>query len=99
MAVEVSGLASGIGTGNPLLDQYHWNFGDNPGTQYNGLDGWTAGHLYNTPGQYTITLTVTNTSGQSSVATAIVNVLDSSALQTISNEVMLNSRIAPTVSP
>jgi hypothetical protein len=83
MSVEVSGLSSTLGSGTPLTDQYHWDFGDLSGTQYDGLDGWSAGHIYNTPGQYTVSLTVTDTNGQSSTALATVNVLSTAALQTI----------------
>jgi PKD repeat protein len=61
------GSASKAGT-NPIAS-YTWNFGDgSSGT------GATCGHLYNTAGTYTATLTVTDTQGATSNATQTINV-------------------------
>lgn len=61
---------------------YTWDFGDS-GSQYNQLVGWNAGHAYETPGQYTVTLTLTDANGQSSVATGNVTVVSTSSLRSI----------------
>jgi hypothetical protein len=81
-AIEVNGLNSGIGVGTPLSTSYHWNFGDT-GSEFNDLDGWSAGHIYNTPGLYTVTFTLVNQDGQTSVDTQQVNVLPVDSLRTI----------------
>ena len=74
--VNVQALASGLGTGTPLTTRYAWDFGDtNTGSQYNTLIGFNAAHLYDTPGTYTVTLTVTDGGGYaaSTTATVVVN--------------------------
>ncbi len=48
--------------GTPLTARYSWNFGD-PGGAYNALPGFNAAHFYEGPGQYQITLNVTDETG------------------------------------
>jgi hypothetical protein len=79
---QVNGLNSGLGVGSPNTASYHWNFGD-AGSEYNDLDGWNAAHLYETPGQYIATLTVTNEAGQTSTAREPVYVASADAMRTI----------------
>ena len=71
--VEVNALSSKLNGANPLLVKYAWDFGD-PNSQFNTLPGWTAGHVYDVPGTYTITLTTTDTAGGVSTATTHVTV-------------------------
>jgi hypothetical protein len=78
----VNALSSSLGSGSAIQATYNWNFGDS-GSQYNSLVGFNAAHVYDTPGNYTVTLTVTDSNGQSSVATGGVTVLSNSSLTTI----------------
>jgi len=78
----VNGLSSTLGSGSQIQATYNWNFGD-PGSQYNQLVGFNAAHVYDNPGTYTVTLSLTDANGQTSVATASVTVLSNSALTTI----------------
>ena len=71
--VDVNGLSSVLGAGNLLNSQFEWNFGD-PSGRFNDLTGWNAAHVYDQPGTYKITLTVTDASGQVSTATSRVTV-------------------------
>jgi hypothetical protein len=57
--IVVQGNNSVLGHGSPITANYQWNFGDSSG-QYNTLEGYNASHVYNNPGTYTITLTITN---------------------------------------
>jgi PKD repeat protein len=69
--VHVNALQSQLKSGSAITAQYEWNFGD-PTGEYNVLRGWNAAHAYDTPGTYTITLTVTNDAGKaSSVSTQV----------------------------
>jgi hypothetical protein len=72
-SVFVNGLNSSLGDGNATNATYTWNFGD-AGSKYNTLTGWNAGHIYDNPGTYTITLTVTNDLGLSSSASTQVTI-------------------------
>ncbi|MDP9174017.1 MAG: PKD domain-containing protein [Planctomycetota bacterium] len=81
-AVQVNGLNSGLGGGNPDTAHYQWNFGD-PNGSYNNLDGWNAAHIYNAPGIYMITFTITNHAGQVTTDVQPVFVLPASLLRTI----------------
>lgn len=72
-SVFVNALSSSVGSGTQLNATYSWNFGDS-NSEYNNLTGWNAGHIYDNPGTYTITLTVTNNLGYSSSATTQVTV-------------------------
>lgn len=67
-SVFVDGLASTLNSGTYLTTDYQWNFGDT-GSNDNTLVGFNAGHAYENPGTYTVTLTVTNSLGLSSTTT------------------------------
>jgi PKD repeat protein len=51
--------------------RYHWSFAD--GASATGL---TATHVYEAPGEYTVTLTATDTAGNSATATRVVTVTE-----------------------
>src|SRR5206468_7073095 len=54
--------------GNWLTARYEWDFGDaTPGSRFNQLVGWTAGHVYTTPGSYLVSLTLTDEAGEKRV--------------------------------
>ncbi len=72
-AVHVHALDSNLGAGSSLTARYQWDFGDPQGA-YNTLEGFNAAHLYDAPGTYTVTLTVTNEEGFSAQAAASVTV-------------------------
>jgi hypothetical protein len=69
--ISVNGLNSVLHAGTQLTATYQWNFGD-PSGRFNQLTGWNAGHVYDNPGTYTITLRVTDAAGQISTATSQV---------------------------
>lgn len=71
--IEVNGLNSVLHTGDPLTAHYHWDFGD-PSGAYDQLDGFNAGHVYDEPGVYTVSLRVTDANGLSSQATTQVTI-------------------------
>ncbi|HXE53068.1 MAG TPA: PKD domain-containing protein, partial [Tepidisphaeraceae bacterium] len=71
--VNVNGTSSTLGAGTDLTDIYQWNFGD-PNSRFNTMTGWNAGHVYDNPGVYTITLTITDVNCQVSTATSKVTV-------------------------
>ncbi|HEY8747747.1 MAG TPA: PKD domain-containing protein [Tepidisphaeraceae bacterium] len=71
--VEVNALNSALNGQSALTINYHWNFGDT-GSAYNDLTGWNAGHVYDHPGNYTITLIMTDSSGKTSTAISSVAV-------------------------
>lgn len=62
---------------SPLYAKYQWDFG-NPDGRYNRLPGWTAGHVYDRPGTYTVKLTVTDGNGKSDTAETTITVLPDS---------------------
>ncbi len=62
------------GTGNT----YSWNFGDD---NNNTSSSANPSHVYNTTGDYTVTLTVTDASGScSSTSTVVINVFDNASI-------------------
>jgi PKD repeat protein len=73
LVVNVDGLSSTLNSGTPEESTYAWDFGD-PNTQYNQMTGYTAAHVYDQPGHYTITLTVTNNQGGVSSTTTSVTI-------------------------
>jgi PKD repeat protein len=73
-AVHVNAVKSStLNAGTPLTARYAWDFGD-PNGKYNKLEGFNAAHAYDTPGTYTIRLTLTNEAGKTSVATKTISV-------------------------
>jgi hypothetical protein len=80
MVVAVDATASTVGTGEYITTNYAWNFGD-AGTEYNQLTGFNAAHVYDKPGTYTITLTVTNEAGLVSTTSEQVTIAASSRNQ------------------
>jgi PKD repeat protein len=54
---------------NTTISSYEWNFGDGQ-----TATGVTTGHVYNTPGIYTATLTVSDDSGHTNSETISINV-------------------------
>lgn len=72
--VHVHGLATGLEAGSPLTARYAWDFGDD-GADFDRLVGFNAGHVYDAPGAYTVTLTVTDETGAAAAATLAVTVL------------------------
>jgi len=72
--VFVHALNSTLGAGTVLNAKWQWDFGD-PGSQYDQLPGWNAAHTYDKPGNYTVTLTLTNVSGKTRTLTTTVNVV------------------------
>jgi hypothetical protein len=58
-----------------FTSHFVWNFGDNTSSsKYNTLDGWGGAHIYNEPGNYTITLRVTKSDGNAQSVTRNVTV-------------------------
>ena len=67
--VHVNGLRFPLAVGTPLSARYDWDFGD-PNGANNTLTGFNAAHFYIQPGEYTITLTVTDEAKTVKSATA-----------------------------
>ncbi len=80
IAIVAQGKGSVLGSGSPITTNYQWNFGD-PSGQYNTLPGYNASHVYNNPGIYTITLTVTNDLHNVSVVSAQITIAADSRTQ------------------
>lgn len=72
-AIHVNALSSTLNAGSPLTARYEWNFGDSAG-KYNTLVGFSAAHQYDRPGNYTITLRVTNEGGKTATTTRTVTI-------------------------
>jgi PKD repeat protein len=56
-----------------VKNRYDWDFGDAAG-KWNTLTGFNAAHVYDKPGSYTITLTVTDPAGKPTTRTTKVKV-------------------------
>lgn len=67
--LAVSASAAGSLDADGAITEVYWEFGD--GTSASGIE---AGHVYNDPGTYTLTLTVTDNSGLTASATRSVTV-------------------------
>jgi hypothetical protein len=81
-AVHVNAVQTGLpigadlGAGTPLTARYQWDFGDTtPSSEFDQLPGFNAAHVYDVPGIYTITLTVTNQAGEVGVAQQRVRII------------------------
>ncbi len=64
--VHVQGLGknpSSVSDPNLAKNRYDWDFGDEAG-KWNTLTGFNAAHVYDKPGVYTISLTVTDPAGK-----------------------------------
>ncbi len=48
-SIHVDALATKLNAGDWLNGQFSWDFGD-PGSRYNTMPGWNAGHIYEKPG-------------------------------------------------
>ncbi len=73
LVVNVDGLASAVGTGTAITTSYAWDFGDQGGA-HDQMTGFNAAHVYENPGTYTVSLTVTNSAGEQSVVKGQVTV-------------------------
>jgi hypothetical protein len=72
-------IGADLGVGSPLTARYQWDFGDaTPSSRFNQLPGFSAAHVYDTPGMYLITLTVTNEAGEVGTAQQRVRVISAS---------------------
>ncbi len=71
--VHVNALSTKLGTGDPLNARYQWDFGD-AASRYNTLVGWNAAHVYDKPGTYSVTLTVTDAAGKTSRTSGAVTI-------------------------
>ncbi len=84
--IHVHALNSTLNSGSVLTARYVWNFGD-PGSDYNSLVGFNAAHVYDNPGDYNITLTLTNSQGNTDTATTTVHVAaDNRKIYYVSND-------------
>ena len=61
--LHVNALRFPLAAGTPLTARYEWDFGDPRGKHNNALTGFNAAHFYEFPGEYTITLKVTDEAG------------------------------------
>jgi len=68
-AIHLDGNGSSAGSGS--ITSYQWSFGDGASSSGGAVD-----HIYDTAGDFTVTLTVTNSFGLSASATAVVRIAD-----------------------
>ena len=73
MSVNVNALSSDLRAGDVTTARFEWDFGDSGGRR-NTLAGWTAAHLYERPGTYTVKLKVWNENRGYDEETVTVNV-------------------------
>jgi hypothetical protein len=66
VGLHVNALSVPLAVGTPLTARYAWDFGD-PTGRYNTLVGFVAAHVYDRPGTYPVTLTVTDEAGHVTV--------------------------------
>jgi hypothetical protein len=69
-----SGAGTNFGKGDAITSRIAWSFGDKHGA-YNKLPGFTAGHVYEKPGTYKLTLRITDPTGESDTASRIIKVV------------------------
>lgn len=72
-SIALDAISSTMTSGAIQDGEFVWNFGD-PTGQYNTLKGFSAGHTYDKPGSYNVTLTVTNAQGKTNTATLAITV-------------------------
>jgi hypothetical protein len=72
-SVDFNALSSSLNSGSPITARYAWDFGDS-GSKYNMLEGFNVAHFYDSPGNYTVRLTLSNEAGKTDVATTTVTV-------------------------
>src|SRR5262249_10530878 len=73
-AIHVEGIsASKLNAGTALTALLVRDFGD-PNGKYNKLEGFNAAHIYDTPGTYTIRLTITNEAGRVSTTSKTITI-------------------------
>lgn len=72
-AVHVHAVASKVYSGTSLGARFEWDFGDN-GAKFNKLSGYNAAHVYSRPGQYTVTLRVTDNAGRTDTARTTITI-------------------------
>ena len=71
---------SGSNDSNGTIVSSQWNFGDGSTAQ-----GLVPGHVYSSPGNYTVTLTVTDNEGLSSTATTTASITSSANQRPVAN--------------
>jgi len=71
LVVEFNAVNSNDPEGAPLL--YHWDFNDPESLQNSSSEAFDT-HIFNQPGQFNVTLTVTDDFGQIDHATVVINV-------------------------
>lgn len=75
-----------VSDANLVKNRYDWNFGD-PTGRWNALTGFNAAHVYDKPGAYTITLTVTDPAGHVTIRQTMLKVVsDSRKVIYVANE-------------
>ncbi len=97
--LAVVGLETGFdGTGsrdNDAVASYEWDFGDSSAKAY----GAQPTHIYNTVGEYTVTLSVTDRSGNSDSDTLAVTVREPERVGTLRVTVSMKLPAVPSLMP